>query len=145
MSGVTSTGAGVIRCVGVCIPWRDAHVRTGRRDRARWEDHLTFLRTLEKLMLVHEHPCILAGDWNQRIPRKYQPKRVKSALDAAILEGFRVHTAGVIRGLDAQLIDHVATTRDVSAHSITGISKFGPEGAELSDHHGIVVDLRVTS
>jgi hypothetical protein len=40
---VTDTPIGPIRFVGVCIPWRDAHVRTGRRDRAPCEDHLRFL------------------------------------------------------------------------------------------------------
>jgi hypothetical protein len=42
VSGVTATSAGLLRFIGVCVPWRDAHVRTGRRDRAPWADHLAY-------------------------------------------------------------------------------------------------------
>jgi hypothetical protein len=48
---VTDTPIGPIRFVGVCIPWRDAHVRTGRRDRAPWEDHLRFLEQARIMQL----------------------------------------------------------------------------------------------
>ena len=36
---------GQLTVVGVCIPWADAHVRTGRKDRRRWEDHEAWLRS----------------------------------------------------------------------------------------------------
>ena len=31
-----------IRFIGVCIPWKMAHVSTGRKDRKQREDHLSF-------------------------------------------------------------------------------------------------------
>jgi exonuclease III len=66
-SGVTDG----IRFVGVCIPWRDAHVKTGRRDRTAWEDHLSYCRGLERVLAryaSHPPPIVLVGDFNQRIP-----------------------------------------------------------------------------
>ncbi len=40
VAGATETPVGPVTVVGVCIPWRDAHVRGGTRNRKRWEDHL---------------------------------------------------------------------------------------------------------
>ena len=40
VSGITDTPLGSIRFVGVCIPWKSAHVSTGRRDREVWQDHM---------------------------------------------------------------------------------------------------------
>ena len=42
ISGITMG----IRFVGICIPWRFAHVSTGRKDRKPWEDHLAFIENL---------------------------------------------------------------------------------------------------
>ena len=61
VSGVTQG----IRFVGVCIPWREAHVRTGRRDREAWQDHLTYLshlRPLPRRYTADELPVCVLGD-----------------------------------------------------------------------------------
>ena len=49
IAATTETDVGPIRVVGVCIPWRDANVATGRRDRESWEDHLAFLSALPSM------------------------------------------------------------------------------------------------
>jgi len=50
----------------LCIPWRDAHVRTGRRDR-RPGKTIGVLHGLSECLNQHrEVPVLLAGDFNQR-------------------------------------------------------------------------------
>lgn len=50
VSGTTMTSIGEIRCIGVCIPWRNAHVSTGRKDKKQWEDHEPYLEGLKKVL-----------------------------------------------------------------------------------------------
>lgn len=38
VAGTTNSPFGPVRIIGVCIPWKDAHVRSGRRDRQPWQD-----------------------------------------------------------------------------------------------------------
>lgn len=74
VAGTTDTPIGPTRVYGVCVPWHHAHVRTGRRDRAIWEDHSTYLEHL--CSIVHSdtsNPSVLVGDFNQRVPRSRQP------------------------------------------------------------------------
>jgi endonuclease/exonuclease/phosphatase family metal-dependent hydrolase len=138
VSGVTDTPIGPIRFVGVCIPWRDAHVRTGRRDRAPWEDHLLFLRSLSTMLERNRPaPTVLLGDFNQRIPRARQPQHVGTALVAA-LGTLRVVTAGQVAGVEGKLIDHVAIGRGLEAHDVAGVPG---RSQRLSDHDGVVVAL----
>ena len=73
ISGITMG----IRFVGICIPWRFAHVSTGRKDRKPWEDHLTFIENLR----ITKNKTILMGDFNQHIPKTYQPNDVYFALN----------------------------------------------------------------
>ena len=46
---VTDTPDGPVRVVAVCIPWRDAHVRTGRADSRPWGEHVEFCGQLREL------------------------------------------------------------------------------------------------
>lgn len=82
-----------IRTLGVCIPWRDAHVRTGRRDREPWEDHLAYLGGVERVIRASSEPMLVVGDFNQRLPRHGQPMRVYDALVQKV--GDRTNLAGV--------------------------------------------------
>ncbi len=133
-----------IRFVGVCIPWKDAHVRTGRQDREPWEDHLAYCRglgsVLERLVKRDEPVCIL-GDFNQRIPRVAQPEFVEKALLRAIAQDFQVATEGMKDPEDKDLIDHVAGSPDLEVCVNQIIPRFGPDGTRLSDHVGILVEL----
>lgn len=138
IAATTETDVGPIRVVGVCIPWRDANVATGRRDRESWEDHLAFLRALPSTMLEQPLPVVVVGDFNQRIPQGSQPRRVFDALSEA-LAGLGVPTAGETD--HGQLIDHVAHSPELSS-SVTDIICPSRDGVTLSDHHGVVVDLQ---
>jgi hypothetical protein len=76
VSGLTATPAGPLRVLGVCIPWRSAHVNTGRQDREPWEDHHSYLRGLRVILEGQTSPFVVVGDYNQRVPRRWQPVAV---------------------------------------------------------------------
>lgn len=135
---VAATTQGV-RFLGVCIPWRDARVRTGRRDRSPWGDHLSYLAALPAA-LPSTGPVVVLGDFNQRAPRTRQPVRVADAL-ADALDGLRLLTAGRVAGLDEQLIDHVAISADLRAARLRGWRVSTDAGRWVSDHSGVTVDV----
>ena len=106
ISGVTSG----IRIIGLCIPWRFAHVSTGRKDRKPWEDHLSFIQNLS----FSNQKTIILGDFNQNIPKKNQPEKVFSSLNNMI-DGFNLLTTNM--GLI-----HIVISTDLIAESIEKIA-----------------------
>jgi endonuclease/exonuclease/phosphatase family metal-dependent hydrolase len=137
VSGIT---AGV-RFVGVCIPWRDAHVNTGRRDRACWEDHLSYCRGLERILARYttdRTPTCVVGDFNQRIPRVGQPVNVAKALADAIPADFLFATEGMKDAEGADLIDHFVVSPDLFISITHIVPRFSRDGTRLSDHVGVV-------
>lgn len=138
IAGVTQTWLGSLTVVGVCIPWDNAHVRDGRRDRKRWQEHENWLAGFETLPYRQaEDRTVVLGDYNQRIPRSRQPKRVYEAL-LRTFEPFTFPTAGEFAGAPALAIDHIAHTPDIA---VTGELNIWPKRNEqhecLSDHFGI--------
>ena len=134
VSAMTETSLGALSVVGICIPCRDAHVRTGRRDRAGWQDHEAWLSGFETLpcQQARERTVVL-GDFNQRIPRRGQPKRVYRALRDAF-SGFCFATAGELVGTAETSIDHIAHTPDLA---LAGDIRIWPKRSarfNLSDH-----------
>lgn len=133
-----------IRFVGVCIPWKDAHVRSGRKDRSAWEDHITYLKGLKKIVSRYseqKHPVCILGDYNQRIPRKYQPEHVLQLLNDIIGEGFNTETSRIHDSEDKQLIDHISASPELKISVSEIHPKVTSNGIELSDHVGIVAEL----
>lgn len=140
VSGTT----GGIRFLGVCIPWRDAHVRTGRRDRKPWEDHVSYCRGLGRILaecVERRIPTCVPGDYNQRIPRMGQPAIVASALTNAIPIDFRVVTQGMKDSQGMNLIDHLAVSPGISVSMLRIVPRISNDGTELSDHVGVVASL----
>ncbi|OBI06466.1 hypothetical protein A5715_20140 [Mycolicibacter heraklionensis] len=135
VAATATTPGGPVRVIGVCIPWKDAHVSTGRHDATPWSEHLAYLDQLESLLfrLGGGVPTIIAGDFNQRIPRVRQPVQVADRL-AAVLEGWTVHTAG--GHPHGPHIDHVATNAGLVCRSVTDWAGSDVEGT-LSDHSGV--------
>jgi len=121
ISGVTSG----IRIIGLCIPWRFAHVSTGRKDRKPWEDHISFIRNLS----FSNQKTIILGDFNQNIPKKNQPEMVFSSLKNMIDE-FNLLTTNM--GLI-----HIAISTDLKAESIQKIAT-----ENNSDHDGINCSIK---
>ena len=141
VGGRTETPIGSVRVLGVCIPWSDAHVTSGRRDQTRWEEHGKFISGLGKILEAMEEPAVLAGDFNQADPRTRAPKAMHEALLAALAPSFRIGTSGVLRPIDRQSIDHIAHTPDLEPSRVTSISEVGPDGQRLSDHFGVACFL----
>ncbi|MHB9006334.1 MAG: endonuclease/exonuclease/phosphatase family protein [Limisphaerales bacterium] len=136
VSGVTLG----IRFVGVCIPWRDAHVRTGRRDRRSWEDHRTYVEHLKSVLhdyLAGAEPVCLLGDFNQRIPRGTQPLEIYTPLMCLFGGGLRCVT-GDSEERALSLIDHLAVDSRLTASIETIVPRVSKLGLRLSDHDGIV-------
>lgn len=139
-SGIT----GGVRFVGVCIPWRDAHVKTGRRDRTCWEDHLSYCRGLARVLngyTAHRMPTCVVGDFNQRIPRLGQPLTVAKALSDAIPPDFTIATAGMKDNEGNDLIDHFAVSPGLSISITRIVPRFADDGTRLSDHVGVAAVL----
>ena len=116
ISGVTSG----IRIIGLCIPWRFAHVSTGRKDRKPWEDHLSFIQNLN----FPNQKTIILGDFNQNIPKKNQPEIAFASL-MKLIEGLNLLTTNM--GLD-----HIVISKDLKAESVKKIAT-----GDNSDHDGI--------
>ncbi len=143
VAGTTETTAGVrLTVIGVCIPWSGSHVKTCRKDRERWEDHEAWLAGFEKLRCQFpKSRTVVLGDFNQTIPRKWQPCRVFNRLELAF-ETFEFATDGDLpRGLRA--IDHIAHTPDLTRRSIQIWPKKCDDGTKLSDHFGVWCDFNL--
>nr|WP_296777392.1 endonuclease/exonuclease/phosphatase family protein [Rhodococcus sp. (in: high G+C Gram-positive bacteria)] len=129
--------SGHLNLLGVCIPWASAHVATGRRDAKTWSEHLECCDQLEELAtgLDPRVPIVVAGDFNERIPRYRQPLRVSVRL-AQVMSRWTIHTSGDTA--DRPLIDHIA-----SSLPCTGITTW-PRTAgsvNLSDHAAVRCEL----
>ena len=139
----TMTPLGPLWVCGVCIPWAHSRVRWSDAKRRPWQDHLEFLDLLGPFLrtLESEGAAIVAGDYNQRRPRKYQPRKAYDSLTATLADPWTVVTAGSVPGIDEQVIDHVAVNGQLVAESVLGFSNRDEDGRRLSDHSGVIVEL----
>ena len=141
--GETETSLGLLGIHGLCIPWAEAHVRTGHKNRTRWQDHLAYLSVLPAALDSQDCELqILAGDFNQRIPRKRVPVYIYQTMQEVLQDRFTIITGGVISPIDKQTIHHIAVVEKLGAGRIQSISNMGPEGQKLSDHFGITAHLQ---
>ena len=115
-----------IKIIGVCIPWRFAHVSTGRKDKKPWEDHLSFIENLN----LEKKRTILLGDFNQNIPQKSQPKVAYTALKHFI-DGMDLLTSNM--GLI-----HIVVSNDLKADNVQKILT-----GSNSDHNGISCSIKI--
>ena len=142
VAGVTDTPLGPLTVVGVCIPWHDAHVRTGRKDRKRWQEHEKWLTGFEALSYRHAtERTIILGDFNQRIPWTWGKKQTYEALLRSF-EGFTITTAGDLAGASGRARDHIAHTQDIVLAGDIGIwPERSDDNKVLSDHFGVWGDF----
>lgn len=140
----SATAVGPIRVHGICIPWAQAHVHSGRRDRRPWDEHRQFVAGLGR-MLRSEDPSratLVLGDYNQRLPRRYTPMEVHRELQAAFPSSLRCATEGAIEPLRKASIDHLHHSLDLEMAFVRSLSNVGPSGRPLSDHFGLHIQLR---
>lgn len=146
VAGVTRTPLGSLTVVGVCIPWRGANVRSGRKDRDPWQDLEAWLAGFERLRdrYVRERTVIM-GDFNQQVPRTRMAVRRYEALRRAF-EGFAFATEGDLPGSTGRAIDHIAHTPDLSPAGEIGLwPRRSEQDGPLSDHFGVWADFAVSS
>jgi endonuclease/exonuclease/phosphatase family metal-dependent hydrolase len=139
VSATIGDGDQALRVHAVCIPWSHAHVSTGRRDATAWSQHEAYLRGLGEILKNDDPglPRIVMGDFNQRIPRSRQPKRMNDLLLECLGE-LRIATSGVLPGLAAPGVNHIAVSPGIEIDDVEGIGRRGPDGRLLSDHDGVV-------
>ena len=133
-----------LNLVGVCIPWKDAHVKGGQQNRERWEDHSIYLAALTDVPQFKDSdlPTIVFGDFNQRMSGKYARKDVHEQLKQTF-EAFVIPT-GDLQDTDGKsAIDHIAIRGEVEVVDAGVISRFDPNRKELSDHFGTWCDLEI--
>lgn len=133
-----------IRFVGICIPWADAHVTTGTRNRKRWEDHLAFLKSLGPILTSYtnsELPVCVMGDFNQRLPHTKWNSTVISYLRVAFTSGYTLHTEGLTDIDGEYLIDHIATSSQLKYSVDRTFGRNADNGHSVSDHPAIIGTL----
>ena len=141
VSGVTELGGAKIQVMSLCIPWMNAHVATGRKDRRPWQDHLTYIESISELLAKRRRwPLLVMGDFNQRIPRDRSPVRVYEPLMAALGSRLTVATKGQIAPLDRPTVCHVVHGPGLKVQSMQAINNHTRAG-RLSDHFGLVADV----
>ena len=149
VSGITRASIGDVMVIGVCIPWHNANVNVGAKDKRPWEEHSAYLKGLASILnRKAPYPVVLTGDFNQQIgqlKRAYPPLsnpvrgKLQETMLAGSAPGLTIATAGIgLRGRRA--IDHIAISGDLSAASVATIDNMDGE-RRLSDHFGAVADL----
>jgi len=136
-----------IRFIGVCIPWRDAHVSTGRKNRKPWEDHLAYLSGLRQVLrekAKESYPVCVLGDFNQRIPRTKQPKGVYQALETCFNDDYQIVTRGMVDSAGKPLIDHIVVSQGFSYQHEAILPASTSAGIRLSDHSGTIGNIALS-
>jgi endonuclease/exonuclease/phosphatase family metal-dependent hydrolase len=144
ISATTETANGRLQVIGVCIPWHMAEV-TYPIDvkRKPWELHIRYLELLDELIADIDTPTIVAGDFNQTVPRIQYGNRAAAEAMAVTFSTLDVVTNGQIEGCTRPGIDHVAVSRDLTPAKVWGWPN-QIDGRRLSDHEGAGADLGVT-
>lgn len=136
-----------VEVLSICIPWMNAHVATGQKNKKAWEEHLRYLNSLGGLLAAKRrqrkmHPLIIMGDFNQRIPRDRSPLRVYEPLMAALPDDMMVITTGFVPGIERPTVCHVLVSPEIAMVKTQGLENKLPAG-QLSDHPGISVEFHI--
>lgn len=142
IAGTTQSPFGLVRVVGLCIPYHAASP-FGQRPKARqWSEHLRFLDALHAYLAAraHDPPLVIIGDYNQFLPRIWGSK----AAHAKLLEALgtaTVVTSGRLRIVERPSVDHIALSGELCARDVWGIDEHDIRGKRLSDHFGVCADV----
>ena len=95
---------------------------------------------LKSIIEVCNESTIVLGDFNQRIPRRMSPENIYIKLLETFSPNLTIETAGMIKEMNKQAIDHFARTNDINVKNIMVIDNYiGP--LKLSDHFGFVIEI----
>ena len=142
ISGATETSAGVVKVIGVCIPYGMANVLFGTKASRPWQDHEQYLNGLSELLTVPPPtPTIVLGDFNQSLAgRSSVPRHLREKLRCTLPSNMTIATAQLnCNGKSA--IDHIAISDNLAAKSTAAISHLRQDAKPLSDHFGVVATL----
>ena len=138
VSAAVETPEGLLTVIGICIPWFASRVKSG--EAKNWEDHRTFLQSLLPVLReAIQGPCLVAGDFNQRIPRSRQPREVAEMLEEAF-DGYAIVTAGEQVETGRTLIDHIAISPSLHSSDIASW-RGDADGKKMSDHDGVSAEV----
>ncbi|MXZ91571.1 MAG: endonuclease/exonuclease/phosphatase family protein [Chloroflexi bacterium] len=149
VAGAMETPVGKVMVIGVCIPWHNANVNVGAKNKKPWQDHSAYLHALVPILTDRSPiPLVLLGDFNQQIGQRRRPypplsqpvrAELRKTMQAARPSGLTIATAGLgLRGRRA--IDHIAISGDLSAATLTTIDNLDGD-RRLSDHFGVAATL----
>lgn len=137
----TETPVGTVLVLAVCITWHMAEVTYHHGVKRRpWELHMNYLEHLGEILKAIDEPAIVAGDFNQRTPRKKGGNHAASQALDRTFENITIATAGTVPGCVKPGIDHIAASRHLHAVNVEGWVN-DVTGNRLSDHDGALVDL----
>jgi len=101
---------------------------------------MRYLDKLEEVISNYQsEPLCVVGDFNQRVPKGRQPQQVLDRL-LDVFSPLTIHTAQHRCPEGKLLIDHVATSRDLS-YTIDRLLPMRFEETRLSDHNGHIGPL----
>ncbi len=137
----TETPIGQVLILAVCITWHMAEVQYHEGPKRKlWELHLEYLRDLAVIMGQIDEPFIVAGDFNQRVPRVKGGNIAAAEALANTFDGLDIVTAGTPSGCSRPGIDHIALTPHFAAKQVKGWPNT-VTGRRLSDHDGVMADV----
>ncbi len=137
VSSTVEAPEGSVNVVGICIPWFASRVRIGKATNR--EDHRTFLLALSPVLEeLAKTPCLVAGDFNQRIPQRRQPREMADLLENTF-KGFAIPTSGERTETGRKLIGHIALSAGLKCREVMAWSGT-IDGKKVSDHDGVMVE-----
>ena len=143
VAGTTTTPIGPVRVLGVCIPWHMAQVTSPPAPKMRpWELHHRYLEILTPMLRKLDGPTVIAGDFNQRVPRVKGGNHAAAAALSTAFSPTAIVTAGTLDGVVRPGIDHIAITNDLDASRTWGWSN-EVDAVRVSDHDGAGADIHV--
>ena len=104
---------------------------------------LNFLEILPEVLQRYSEPIIIAGDFNQRIPRVKGGHIAAAEAMQVCFEGYDIVSEGTIAGLDRPGIDHIALSSEIECLNVFGWSNI-VKGKKVSDHDGAGCEVRLS-
>jgi len=131
-----------VYCLCLCIPWHMSPCIPPDDKVRPWAQHMRFLELLQQAMpkLLEYSPLIIAGDFNQFIPRSRGSKGAGSLLQDTFA-GTRILTEGELPPLGLKTIDHVSVCGPITVAKVDTLDRFDTVGRPRSDHFGVMVDF----
>ena len=137
--------------VGMCIPYhgyRSNLEQWGQGRKRNWQGAGEYLDGLREDILPqarYQRRTVLLGDFNLQIPAKNYPypRSEVNGKRETTFASWHLPTSGELNdpALDKRFIDHIAHTADIRANSMQFISRFDKDGARLSDHNGVCIEI----